>query len=74
MSNSIILSHILFGSVFLFSKSLELLNRTMVDNKKTQWKLFLINGFIFVASGTILLYSFNSGIKKLLLPSNINCK
>jgi hypothetical protein len=74
MQNSIILSHILFGSVFLFSRSLELLNKTMSDNKKTQWKLFLINGSIFVASGTILMYSFNLGIKKLLSQSNINCK
>jgi hypothetical protein len=59
MYNYIILSSCLFGSVFLFSKSLELINRSLLENKKIPHKLILINGITFVASGSIFLYFVN---------------
>ena len=58
MYNSIILSCCLFGSVFLFSKSLELINMSLLENKKIPHKLILINGLTFVTSGSIIIYSF----------------
>jgi hypothetical protein len=58
MYNSIILSSYLFGSVFLFSKSLELINRSLLENKKIPHKLILINGLTFILSGSVIIYSF----------------
>ena len=58
MYNSIILSSYLFGSVFLFSKSIELINRSLLENKKIPPKLILINGLTFIMSGSIIIYSF----------------
>ena len=58
MYNSIILSSYLFGSVYLFSKSLELINTSFLENKKMSNTLILINGLTFVVSGSILLYNF----------------
>ena len=59
MYNSIILSSCLFGSVYLFSKSLELINRSLLENKKMPPKLIIINGLTFMLSGSIIIYSFN---------------
>lgn len=59
MYNSIILSSCLFGSFYLFSESLTLINKLHLENKKIPYKLILINGFTFVVSGSIIIYSFN---------------
>lgn len=59
MYNSIILSSCLFGSVYLFSKSLELTNKAILENKKISNRLIIINGLVFVMSGSIFLYSFS---------------
>ena len=59
MYNYIILSSSLFGSVYLFSKSLELINRSHLENKQMIHNLILINGLTFMLSGSIFLYSFN---------------
>lgn len=58
MYNPIILSSCLFGSVYLFSKSLECLNKSLLKNYKIPYKLIVINSFIVIMSGSIILYSF----------------
>jgi uncharacterized membrane protein YgdD (TMEM256/DUF423 family) len=58
MSNSIILSSCLFGSVYLMSKSLELINRSVLDNKKLPHELIIFNGLTFVVSSSIFVGSF----------------
>ena len=59
MYNSIILSSCLFGSVYLFSNSLESINRCILKNYKIPYKLIVINSFILVMSGSIFVYSFH---------------
>jgi hypothetical protein len=59
MYKSIILSSCLFGSIYLCSTSLELINKLLLENKKIPNKLIIINGLVFVMSGTILIYSFS---------------
>jgi len=57
MYNSIIISSTLFGSVFIFSTSLCLINNILLEkNTKNTKKLFALNGFIFMASGSIFIY------------------
>lgn len=58
MYNPIILSSCLFGSVYLFSKSLETINKSILKNYKIPYNLIVIHSFIFVMSGSIILYSF----------------
>ena len=58
MSNSIILSSCLFGSVYLMSKSLELINRSVLDNKKMPHELIIFNGLTFVVSSSIFIGGF----------------
>ncbi len=53
MYNSIILSSSLFGSIYLFSKSLELINKSLLEKKKIPYQLIFINGFTFIISGSI---------------------
>ena len=55
MSNSIILLSSLFGSVYLMVKSLELINRSLLENKKIPRELIIINGLTFAASGYIFI-------------------
>ena len=59
MYNSIVLSSCLFGSVYIFSKSLEMINQTLLENKKIPRSLVVINSVSFVMSGAILVYNFN---------------
>ena len=55
MSNSIILFSSLFGSVYLMSVSLGLINKTLL-NKNTPRKIIIINGLTFVFSATIFIH------------------
>ncbi len=59
MYNTIILSSCLFGSVYLSSKSLKLINDIFLKNKKIPYTLIVINGLTFLLSGSIFLYNFN---------------
>lgn len=59
MYNSIILTSCLFGSFYLTSISLGLINKTFLQSKKIRNKLIIINGFIFFLSGSIVLYNFS---------------
>ena len=51
--NHIILSSSLFGSIFLFSTSLILTNRALLEDKKVSNGVFIINGLTMLASGSI---------------------
>ena len=59
MYNSIILSSCLFGSVYIFSKSLESINKSFLENKKIPNKLIIINSLTFLVSGSIVVYNFS---------------
>ena len=56
--NHIILSSCLFGSFYLFSISLTLTNRALLENKKIPNELYIINGLTIVTSGSIIVYTF----------------
>ncbi len=58
MYNSIILSSCLFGSVYLFALSLGVINKSLLENKKIPYQLVVINGLVFVISGSIFVYNF----------------
>ena len=63
MYNHIILSYCLFGSLYIFSISLTLTNRALLEDKKIPNKLFIINGLTILVSGSIIVYNcslFNS--------------
>ena len=55
MANSIILFSSLFGSVYLMSVSLCLINKSLLENKKIHQELIIINGLTFVVSGYIFI-------------------
>ena len=55
MSNSIILFSSLFGSVYLIGKSLDLINRSLLENKKIPRELIIMNGLTFVMSGYVFI-------------------
>lgn len=59
MYKSIILSSCLFGSIYLCSTSLELINKLLLENKKIPNKLIIINGLVFLVSSSLLVYSFS---------------
>jgi hypothetical protein len=56
MFKPIILSGTLFGSIFLFSKSLETINISQIENRKIPNQLILLNNLTFVLSGSIFIY------------------
>ena len=59
MYKSIILSSCLFGSFYLCSTSLLLINRSHLENKKLPNKLIIINSLTFLVSGSIVVYNFS---------------
>ena len=59
MYNSIILSAGLVGSFYLFSTSLVLIDRSLLQNKKIPNELIIINGLTFLMSGSIIAYNFS---------------
>lgn len=59
MHKYIILSSCLFGSFYLSSISLGLLNKSLLENKKIPDKLIIINGLILFVSGSVVVYNFN---------------
>ena len=52
--NPIIISSSLFGSIFLFSTSLILTNRALLEDKKVPNGVFIINGLTMLVSGSII--------------------
>jgi hypothetical protein len=57
MYNHNILSSCLFGSFYLFSISLSLTNKALLEDKKIPNELFIINGLTMLASGSIVVYN-----------------
>ena len=60
MYKSIILSSCLFGSAYLFSSSLSLINNSLLEKNKIPYQLHILNGITFVISGSVLLYGISS--------------
>jgi len=56
MYNHIILSSFLFDSIFLFSTSIILTNRALLEDKKIPNGVFIINGLTMLVSGSIFMY------------------
>ncbi len=63
MNNSIILVSCVFGSVYIFSKSLENINRSFLRNQKIPNNLIIINGLTCIFSGSLFLYSTLKNVK-----------
>jgi hypothetical protein len=59
MYKSIILSSCLFGSFYLCSTSLELINSSLLENKKIPNELIVLNSLTFLVSGSIIVYNFS---------------
>lgn len=59
MNNSIIISSCLFGSVYLTSISLGLINKSLLEDKKIPRELVIINSLTFLVSGSIFIGSFS---------------
>ena len=60
MYNSIVLSSCLFGSVYMFSKSIDLLNKSITEYGDIPDKLIAINGLTAMFSGFVFAYSLAS--------------
>ena len=58
MYKAIILSSCLFGSFYVCSQSLEFINKSQSEKKQLPYKLFLLNGFTFILSGSVIIYGF----------------
>jgi hypothetical protein len=56
MYNYIILSSSLFGSIYIFSISLGLINMSVLKNKKIPPILFVVNGLTFLITGSVIVY------------------
>ena len=57
MYNSIVLTCTLFGSVYIFTKSVELINQSLLQDKQIPESLIVINTLTFVISSSIVVYS-----------------
>lgn len=53
MFNTITICSTLFGSVYLCSTSLYLINKSMMEEKTIPKQVMLLNGLTFLASGTV---------------------
>ena len=62
IANSIILSAGLFGSIYLCSTTLTLINMAHIENnnKKMPNEIIILNGFTFIMSGSLIIYTFVS--------------
>jgi hypothetical protein len=59
MYKHIIVASCLFGSVHICSISLILINNSFLFSKNINRNLIILNGLIFVISGSIFIYSVN---------------
>ena len=57
MYNYIISSSYLLGSFYLFSISLTLTNKALLENKKIPNRLIITNGLTMLVSGSIIIYN-----------------
>ena len=56
--NNIILSAGLFGSCYLFGKSLQLINESFLQNKKVPNELHVLNILTFMLSGSVVVANY----------------
>jgi hypothetical protein len=56
MYNYIKLSCYLFGPFYIFYKSFELINKSLLEKRKYPYTLFLMNWGTFIISGSIYIY------------------
>lgn len=66
MLKYVVLSSCLFGSVYICSKSLHLMNQAYLENKKIPNKLMIINGLTFIFSGSVFIYGIHHTIKDMM--------
>lgn len=59
MFNHIILSSSLFGSIYILSTSLILINKLFLEYEKPVYKLIVLNGVVFVVSGFMFICASN---------------
>jgi hypothetical protein len=50
LNNAIILSAGAFGSIYLFSTFLKEINKFWLNDKKTPYSFYILNGFVFAGS------------------------
>lgn len=58
--NYIILSTGLFGSVYLCSTTLTLINMTYIENKKMPNELIVLNWLTFIITGSLVICTFEA--------------
>lgn len=68
IANSIILSAGLFGSLYLCSETLKVINMYEFENKKMSSKILVLNNLLIITSGSLFLYTFVAVHK--LIPSS----
>jgi len=56
--NNIILSAGLFGSCYLFGKSLQLINESLLQNKKVPNELHVLNILTFMLLGSVVVANY----------------
>jgi hypothetical protein len=56
--HNIILSAGLFGSCYLFGKSLQLINESLLQNKKVPNELHVLNILTFMLSGSVVVANY----------------
>jgi ABC-type enterochelin transport system permease subunit len=57
MHKIIIVSSCLFGSVYIFTKTLQLINQSYLENKQISNKIIILNGVTCMISGSVFLYA-----------------
>ena len=65
MYNNIIISSCIFGSVYIFSNSLKLINNNFLKNKKNSFMLIVINGLTITICSSIFIYNSIKAVKML---------
>lgn len=65
MHKTILLSGYLFGTVYLFSDTLKIINKMSTENKEIPNKLILLNGFTLAITGSLVLYNFKLAFSSL---------
>lgn len=63
MYDCIIITSLSFGSIYLFTNSLKIINHSILQNKNIPMPLYLMNGLTMLISGTTFIYIINNSIK-----------
>jgi len=63
MYDCIIVSTLSFGSIYIFTTSLKLINHSILMKKNISMPIYLLNGLTMIISGTTFIYIINKTIK-----------